>query len=305
MVSRMTTRTAAACGASLVLLALFSTTAVAQSAAPRDYLLGPVNQASLFLDFVGGTSETAAASDLPLPNNASVNRSFVATALYSFPITGRYYALSGTMGRARVKVESPSGAAETSGWTDPGVTFHTNIFGGPALSAEQFRSFVPRTFASIHVTVNGPLGSYDSNAPANTGSNRWTMAPVVNLTITRDKGVSWLDLYAGGRFSTKNDAYNGHSELTQSPLGTLTVHYSHNIGKKMWAGAGLYYDFGGETTIDGIPQDDSASGFRPSATLSALLGKFRVTVRYDNTASTPRAIPTNGKIVLRFSGPLF
>jgi hypothetical protein len=73
----------------------------------------------------------------------------------------------------------------------------------------------------------------------------------------------------------------------------------------MWAGAGLYYDFGGETTIDGIPQDDAASGFRPSATISALLGKIRVTVRYDNTASTPRAKPTNGKIVLRFSGPLF
>jgi hypothetical protein len=300
----MTTRTAA-CGVGFVLLALCSTTANAQSAAPRDYLLGPVEQASLFLDFVGGTSETAAASDLPLPNNASVNRSFSATVLYSFPIAGRYYALSGTVGRARVMVESPSGAAEASGWTDPGVTFHTNIFGGPALSAEQFRSFVPKTFASIHVTINGPFGSYDPNAPANVGSNRWTITPVVNLTITRNKGVSWLDLYAGGRFSSKNDAYNGHGELTQAPLGTLTVHYSHNIGKKMWAGAGVYYDFGGETTIDGIPQDDSARGVRPSATISALLGKLRVTVRYDNTASTPRALPTNGKIVLRFSGPLF
>ena len=291
-------------GVYLAGLALFSTTANAQSAAPRDYLLGPIKAASLFLDFVGGTSETAAASDLPLPNNASVNRTFVATVLYSFPIAGRYYALSASGGRARVKVESPSGAEETSGWTDPGVTFHTNFFGGPPLTAEQFRSFVPKTFSSFHLTVNGPGGSYDPNARANTGSNRWTLSPVVNLTITRNKGVSWLDLYAGGRFSTKNDAYNGHSELTQSPLGTLTVHYSHNIGKRMWAGAGLYYDFGGETTIDGIPQDDSASGFRPSATISALFGKFRFTVRYDNTASTPRALPTNGKIVLRFSHPL-
>jgi hypothetical protein len=295
----------AALGVCLVGLALFSPTANAQSAAPRDYLLGPVRQASLFLDFVGGTSETAAASDLPLPNNASVNRTFIATGLYSFPIAGRYYALSVNGGRARVKVQSPAGAAETSGWTDPAVTFHTNIFGGPALSAEQFRSFVPKTFASIHVTANAPLGSYDSNAPANVGSNRWTLTPVVNLTITRNKGVSWLDLYAGGRFSTKNDAYQGHGELTQSPLGTLTVHYSHNIGKMMWAGAGLYYDFGGETTINGIPQDDAASGVRPSATISRAFGKFRFTVRYDNTASTPRAKPTNGKIVLRFSGPLF
>lgn len=300
----MTTRSAVL-GVSLILLAAFSATASAQSAAPRDYLLGPVHDARLFVDFVGGTSETAAASDLPLPNNASVNRTMIATVLYSFPIAGHYYALSANGGRARVRVKGPSGSAEASGWTDPAVTFHTNIFGGPALSAEQFRSFIPRTFASIHVTVNGPLGSYDASQPANVGSNRWTLTPVLNWSLTRNQGVSWLEFYAGGRFSSKNDEYLVNSELTQGPLGTLTAHYSHNIGKRFWAGAGLYYDYGGETAIDGMPQGDTASGFRPSATISALFGKFRFTLRYDNTASTPKALPTNAKIAFRFSGPLF
>jgi hypothetical protein len=300
----MTTRTAA-CGVSLVVLTLFSATASAQSAAPRDYLNTPVGEARIFLDFVGGTSETAAASDLPLPNNASVNRTFIATALYSFAIDGHYYGVSVNGGGAKVKVSSPAGDAETSGFTDPAITFHTNIFGAAAYTSEQFGNYVPKTFSSLHVTVNAPLGSYDPSAPANVGSNRWTITPVVNLSMTRNRGVSWLELYAGARLSSKNDEYKVNGELTQAPLGTLTVHYSHNIGKRFWAGAGLYYDFGGETTIDGIPQDDAASGFRPSATISALLGKFRVTVRYDNTASTPNAKPTNGKIALRLSGPLF
>jgi hypothetical protein len=40
--------------------------------APRDYLNTPVNAAAFFVDFLGTNSETAAESDLPLPNNVAV-----------------------------------------------------------------------------------------------------------------------------------------------------------------------------------------------------------------------------------------
>jgi hypothetical protein len=49
-------------------------TAKAQSAPAREYLNTPVNQARFFLDFVGSSGETAAESDLPLPDNESVSR---------------------------------------------------------------------------------------------------------------------------------------------------------------------------------------------------------------------------------------
>jgi hypothetical protein len=48
--------------------------------------------------------------------------------------------------------------------------------------------------------------------------------------------MSWIDLYAGGRFYTDNRAFQGNNKLSQDPLGTLSVHYSHNIGKRMFAG---------------------------------------------------------------------
>ena len=50
----------------------------------------------------------------------------------------------------------------------------------------------------------------------------------------------------------------GKNRLSQNPLATFTVHYSHNIGDKMYASIGLHYDFGDESNINGVPQDDEA-----------------------------------------------
>jgi hypothetical protein len=47
-----------------------------------------------------------------------------------------------------------------------------NIFGGPALTREQFQSFVPQTFASFHFAVSTPLGKYDPTNPLNPSANR-------------------------------------------------------------------------------------------------------------------------------------
>jgi hypothetical protein len=57
----------------LVAFLTFSpTTTWAQSA--RDYLNTPVNQARFFLDFIDSSGETAAESDLPLPDIETVLR---------------------------------------------------------------------------------------------------------------------------------------------------------------------------------------------------------------------------------------
>ncbi len=299
------TNVTAAASVSLALLLLFPSIAKAQAAGPRDYLNTPVKAGAIFSDFIGASSETAAESDLPLPNNEAVVRNGSATILYSFPLDGRYAGVTINGGGATVKVKTPFGNAETSGVTDPSIAFHANIFGLPALRADQFRSYIPGTFLSFHLAVNAPLGSYDRNSPVSAGSNRWVFTPLMNLGVTPDKGASWFDFYAGGRLFTPNSSFQGNNQLTQAPLATFTVHYSHNIGKKMWAAIGLYYDTGGETFINGIRQRDAANGFRPSAAISRVVGRIRLTVRYDNTASTPRAAPRNGLIDFRISAPLF
>jgi hypothetical protein len=277
----------------------------AQTAPARDFLNTPVDAARFFLDFISTTTETAPESDLPLPNNEAVSGLGIATILYSYPLGGRYAGIGLTGGRGTVEVKGPSGYLSASGFTDPAISIHANIFGAPALRPDQFANAIPQTSMGFHLTVNAPLGSYNPASPVNVGANRWAFAPLINLSITPDKGISWIDLYAGGRFFTNNNAFQGNKQLSQDPLGIFTAHYSHNIGKRMFASIGVYYDSGGETFVNQVPQHDAANGFRPGVSVSGLIGAIRLVLRYDNTASTPNAAPTNGLLSLRVAGPLF
>jgi hypothetical protein len=286
-------------------LMYFPVSARAQS--PRDYMNTPVDAAILQLDFLNSNTETVSASDLPLPNNLAVSRLGSATLLWSFPLGDRYGGVAVTGGYTKVKVTGPLGQTTTTGFTDPGFTFHANFFGAPALRKEQFAAAIPQTYMSIHLTMNPPLGSYDSDSGVNTGANRWAFTPLMNLDITPDKGMSWIDLYASGRFFTNNNAFQGTNQLSQDPLGILSAFYSHNIGKRWWAGAGASYDNGGETYINTISQHNGANGFRPSISISRArtIWKYRVTLKYELTGTTPHSAPTNSVFVLRLSGPLF
>jgi hypothetical protein len=286
-------------------VAFFPVVTKAQSAPARDYLNTPVNAARFFLDLLNATAETAPESNLPLPNNEAVKRLGVLSILYSYPLGTRYGGVSLSGGYSTVSVKGPLGNAEATGFTDPSIAFHVNIFGAPALRLDQFKTAVPQTSMGFHLTINPPLGSYNPSSAVNVGSNRWAFTPIVNLSITPDKGTSWIDLYAGGRFFTNNNAFRENNQLSQNPLGTLTAHYSRNIGKYMYASIGVYYDFGGETFVNRVPQHDGASGFRPGVSISGKVGAMRLSLRYDNTASTPNAAPTNGALGLGLSGPLF
>lgn len=279
----------------------------AQGPAARDYLNVPIYQIRGFADFLASNAETADSSDIPLPNNVTISRNAFVTLLWSFPLAGRYGGVQVGAGYARVEVNGAVGSSQTWGFTDPSFTFHANFFGAPAIRLEEVREpkAIPKTFSTFHLTVNAPLGSYDRNSSVNTGGNRWAFTPVVNLSITPDKGVSWVDLYAGGRFVTDNNAFRGNNVLSQSPLGVLTVHYSHNIGKRMWAGIGVHYDNGGQSFVNHIPQHDYANGFRPALIVGRRFGKFSVGLRYENTASKPNAVPTNSLLSLRISGPVY
>ncbi len=130
---------------------------------------------------------------------------------------------------------------------------------------------------------------------------------MLNLSITPDKGVSWFDLYAGALFFTNNNAFQGNNQLSQNALVTLSGFYSHNIGRQMFLGAGVSYDNGGGSSINNIPQHNAANGFRPGVTLSRAMTiwRYRLTLRYELTGTTPDSAPTNGLFAVRLSGPLF
>ena len=154
--------------------------------------------------------------------------------------------------------------ASNQGISDVGFLWQMNIFGGPALTREQFQSFVPHTFASFHFAVSTPLGNYDPTNPLNPSANRWTLAPTVNYSYTPDQGWTWLEVYLSTAVFTNNGEFRvgGASSLTQKPLFRAEGHASRNLTPILWVSADGYYNVGGETSIDGAAQGNAADTLR-------------------------------------------
>jgi hypothetical protein len=121
----------------VALVTLFPVTTRGQGApAARDFLNTPVNAGSFFLDYIHNEAETEAASDLPLPNNETLSRLGLATILWSFPLRNRYAGVQLSGGYTSIQGAGPLGNVEASGFIDPSLGFHANIFGLPALTED-------------------------------------------------------------------------------------------------------------------------------------------------------------------------
>src|SRR5271170_3090759 len=151
--------------------------------------------------------------------------------------------------------DTKSGAfqANTNGLSDVGFLWQMNIFGGPALTREQFQSFVPQTFSSFHLYVGTPLGTYNASSPINPSANRWTISPPINYSSPPDPGRPWLEPYVPALLFSDNNNFlvNGAQTLSQNPILRLEGHASRNLTDALWLSADAYYNVGGETSIDG------------------------------------------------------
>ena len=131
--------------------------------------------------------------------------------------------------------------ASNQGISDVAFLWQVNIFGAPALTREQFRSYVPQPFASFHLFVATPLGKYEPAVPLNPSANRWTFFPTLNYSYTPDRGWTWLETYLSTKLFTANDDYRvgGASTLTQKPLFLVEGHASRNLTRAVAIGGRL------------------------------------------------------------------
>lgn len=281
---------------------IFPLAAKAQTA--REYLNIPIDELSGFMEYTFTRAESAASAGLSAPNDLTFSRLTVPLLLYSFPWRKKYAGIQ--VATPFVRVTGPGGTMTTAGFADPAISFHTNLYGLKALKRSELAQYVPKTIVSFHMTVNVPLGKYNKNSPLNVGSNRWAFTPLVNLNIPRKKGREWFEFYVSARFFTNNNEFQVNRKLSQRPLLTLTGHYSHNIGKKMWASYGGNYDIGGRTSIDGVRQDNYVNGFRPQATISRLFfNRVGVSLRYENTKTSERQSDRNSSLSIRVGSYLW
>jgi hypothetical protein len=214
---------------------------------------------------------------------------------------GRAGGLSIILPYAIANTSSSAFQASTNGVSDVAFLWQINLFGGPALTREQFRDFVPQTFSSFHLYIGTPLGTYDPTSPINPSANRWMVSPTINYSYTPDRGRTWIETYFNGQFFTNNDRFfaNGAQTLAQNPIFRVEEHISRNLTDRFWLSADAYYNVGGETSIDGTPQDNAASTLRIGAGMGLRLWRGAdLGLNYERVAAKPAGEPDSQTIRL-------
>ena len=237
----------------------------AAAQAGRLFLAVPVGSDLVIGTYNGSRSDAWAAATIP--ETGSTTRSQTTSVLYSriMDVFGR----TGGPGISLPWVDTLSTdraggtvLQDTSGLGDPALTFDVNFFGAPAMSAEQFRTFVPVTYSGLHLTLGTPWGSYDPNARTNVGGNRWSLKALVNYSITNDGGRTWLDFYPSVRVFDDNDEYLGGRRLSQRPVYGLEAHWSATVATRTWVSVGLIGNAGGAVEVDGVRTSGSQDSVR-------------------------------------------
>jgi len=277
------------CGAALL---SFSVTAHAGSA--RDYLNAPID--SWLTTYNASYSASVTPEDgTDVSSRTSSNvfgQSVVITRTMDFG--GRTGGLSVVLPYVFADTKSGTFQASTNGLSDVGFLWQMNIFGGPALTREQFQSFIPQTFSSFHLYVGTPLGTYNPTSPINPSANRWTISPTVNYSYTPDQGRTWLETYVTALLFTDNDNFRvaGAQTLSQNRILRLEEHVSHNLTDALWLSVDAYYNVGGETSIDGTGQDNMANTLRIGAGMGLRLWRGAdLTLNYERVVAKPSGEP--------------
>ena len=267
---------------------------VVHAGSARDYLNAPVD--TWLLNYIAGYTTSVTPEDgtdtIPGVRSNVFAQSVVLTRIMDY--WGRTGGFSLVLPYALIDTSAGPFRASTNGVSDVGFLWQMNIFGGPALTREQFQSFIPQTFSSFHLLVTTPLGTYQPTSPINPSANRWMISPTVNFSYTPDQGWSWIETYVSGRIFTDNGNYlvNGAQTLSQKPILRLEEHLSRNVTDALWLSADAYYNLGGETSIDGIDQDNMANTLRIGAGMGLRLWRGAdMGLNYERVVAKPASEP--------------
>jgi len=255
----------------LALLLVGAGTAQAQQLEPRAYSPAPVglNIFGLGALYTSGGVVTDAA--LSIQN--------VQARVYTMvPYYGRTFGLFGRLANVTVvtpfaeadvhgDVQEVSRSVDRSGLLDPQVRFAVNLLGGPALTPQEFRQRKPETTLGASITVVAPFGQYDPAKLINLGANRWACKP--ELGLSQPVGDWVFEFYAGIWLFEANDNFFGGQVRRQDPLASYQAHIVYEVRPRLWAAVDYTYFVGGETTVNGKPQNDRQGNSRGGLTLSA------------------------------------
>jgi hypothetical protein len=230
-----------------------SVAAHAQDIEPRAFANTPVGINFLIAGYAYTEGTLGTDSSVPLEDTEVTSHTGVLAYVRSLDVWGRSGKIDVILPYSRA-IGSAESAGEkntrdVSGLADPRLRFSTLLYGGPALSLEEFRDYSPDWIIGVSLEASVPFSQYDSEKLLNVGTNRWSFKPSIGISKTMEPVT--LELAAGVRFFTDNDEFLGGKILEVSPVYSVQSHLIYSFAPGFWVGLdGLYYA-GAQPTIDG------------------------------------------------------
>ncbi|MBB5460287.1 transporter [Paraburkholderia sp. Cpub6] len=251
----------------------FSTLASAQELEPRTYSAVPVGTNFVVLDYARSSGGVSLDPAIPITDLQATINTYSLGYSHSFGVAGHVASVAVSVPYSNAdlngNVEGAPGHAYRSGLGDVHFRFAVNILGGPALAPEEFARHTPTTILGTSLTVIAPTGQYVPSRVINVGSNRWSFKPEVGLS--QPLGNWFVEGTAGVWLFTDNADFFGGKRRSQNPLLTFQWHGGYTFKPGLWLAADLTYFTGGETSVNGVKDQDRQGNTRYGVTLSVPL----------------------------------
>jgi hypothetical protein len=293
---RATPRLATLWAIAALLCVMCPAPARAQGEGARAYELAPAGSQALNLYgmFGRGNASFDPGSGVLGGVEADVYGSIIEYA-HGFTLWGKAGSLivSLPFGEARRSVDEHTDSR--SGIGDMQVTAAFGLVGSPALGDRDYETYRPRFALSLLTRVYVPTGAYERNAPVNLGQNRWALQ--LGLPCAYYLGDSFLDpsltsfeiIPSVIWYGDNNEPPSGNRS-SQAPLLQLEGHITRNLNPTIWVSLDALFIEGGETTTDGVSDNNRQRSFALGATVSvALSDAVSTTLSYTDEASRDKS----------------
>ena len=261
-----------------VFLLLFSTPFItySQGDGPNSHLLIPNNLLGLNAKYLYFQQNLSINGDILNTDLDLEAHSFPLTAYYTFGIKGNFVQATFMANPTTIKLDANSSLSlpfrdpsrkrsnEVSGFSDGFIGLKVGMINSKVITLEEYETLKPRFFMASYFRY-WYSGSYDKNENLNIGTNRSTFEYGLPMNIPIAKqGNSYtnLELFPSIRFYSKNKEVllnplsDQYVEKTQKPQVYLESHFIHTFSKKIWLTFNGIYQIGGETTTNGIDDDN-------------------------------------------------
>ncbi len=164
-----------------------------------------------------------------------------------------------------------------------------NLFGAPALLAEDFASYKQGTVLSLLVGVTAPVGAYKADQALNLGLNRWNMRVGLPFMYTLGDWVpgkiSTLEILPSAWFYGDNNDYTGLGlNLEQDPRYTLEVHITQDITPSVFVSLDYFVQRIGNSFVNGIQSGTANTSDSLGLTVGYMLNaRTQFQLRYART----------------------